>query len=327
MSLSLLSRLWLAEPGPPEIARALELPAFREIAAAPDELALAWADLFLLGVYPYGSVFCETTGELNGESSRWAASVFERNAYAPPELSSAAAADHAGLCLEFLAAFRGGGGDRAHLVRWLAAWLPVCCVAIEREPGVHPFYAALARETVEAVSCQLSALSQSVATSVPADSLKVETGSSEEAVSCQLSALSLTAQGEEVSLSDIVRFLLAPARSGLFLSRARLGVIGRSAGLPLAFGGRFDVARALFAAAGESGRLQVVLEALDSEAGEWRDAYRGIAARHPGWQQPESVWSAGLDRLHAVLADMRREAVALEVSSQPEGFPSRRSAG
>ena len=98
---------------------------------------------------------------------------------------------------------------------------------------------------------------------------------------------------EEVALSDVVRFLLAPARSGFFLSRAGLGRLARRAGLRLPFGSRFDVARALFEAAGEDGRIATVLDLLEAELAAWESAYRAWAGEHPRWDAFAARW---LDR-------------------------------
>ena len=61
--LSLLSRLWLSEPDAALLRNAVDA-GFPQ--ASIEDLALAYADLFLLNVYPYGSVYLDSSGELNG---------------------------------------------------------------------------------------------------------------------------------------------------------------------------------------------------------------------------------------------------------------------
>src|SRR3990172_12671037 len=95
-----LSSLWLHEPDSVTVARAeneLGLPT-----ATPDELAAAYADLFLLNVYPYGTAYTDPDGELNAPSAHKLATLYETQGYCPPELNEVAAPDHLGLCLGFI---------------------------------------------------------------------------------------------------------------------------------------------------------------------------------------------------------------------------------
>ncbi|MEK6575147.1 MAG: molecular chaperone TorD family protein [Chloroflexota bacterium] len=101
MPFSLLSHLWLHEPDADAIARAvteLGLPP-----AEPAELASAYADVFLLNVYPYSTAFTVPSGELNGPGAQRMAALYEAQGYCPSELNSVGAPDHLGLCLRFLA--------------------------------------------------------------------------------------------------------------------------------------------------------------------------------------------------------------------------------
>ena len=93
------SPLWLHEPTAETISRAvkeLNLPH-----ADPNELASAYTDLFLLNVYPYGTVYTDFDGELNAPAAQQIADLFEAHNYHPPELNEVGAADHVGLCLGF----------------------------------------------------------------------------------------------------------------------------------------------------------------------------------------------------------------------------------
>ncbi|MEK7441426.1 MAG: molecular chaperone TorD family protein, partial [Chloroflexota bacterium] len=226
MSLQLLSHLWLHEPNAETISLAvkeLNLPH-----ADPDELASAYTDLFLLNVYPYGTVYTDIDGELNASGAQQIADLFETHSYHPPELNEVGAADHVGLCLGFLDQL----SDTECLEDTqclLLEWIPICCLAVERELSAHPFYQALAAHTRDHLL------------SLPVTNY-------------QLPVLNLQSliSNDEIRLRDIVRFFLAPARCGMFLSRSRLGQIGKSLGTRLPFGSRFEVAESLFASAGEA---------------------------------------------------------------------------
>lgn len=107
--------------------------------------------------------------------------------------------------------------------------------------------------------------------------------------------------GEEVRLADVVCYLLAPARSGFYLSRSRLGWIARAAGTRIPFGSRFEVARNLLAAAGESGRVKEVLTSLRGEVTVWERAYRRWSAEHLGWAPLACRWLLRIARTREML--------------------------
>ncbi|MDQ5871546.1 MAG: molecular chaperone TorD family protein, partial [Acidobacteriota bacterium] len=214
-------------------------------AGEPDAMAAAYADLFLLNVYPYGTAFTDPSGELNGPAAGLAARRYEDEGFQPPELFEVGAPDHVGLCLGFLEHLARGGEKDLEFSSSILEWIPICCLAVEREPSAHPFYRAVAAVTRNLVMEDIPESLTHVFE--PAGGAPESTDPEEE---------------EEVGLSHVVRFLLAPARSGLFLSRAKLGQLARAAGMRLPFGSRFDVARMLFQTAGETGNVERVLDRL-----------------------------------------------------------------
>lgn len=126
-NLDLLSRLWLREPDA--------------------SMASAYADLFLLNVYPYGTTFTDPSGELNGPAAEQAARRYEKGGFGPPELFEVGAPDHVGLCLGFLEHLGKKGETDVEFSAYLLEWIPICCLAVEREPSAHPFYKAMAELT------------------------------------------------------------------------------------------------------------------------------------------------------------------------------------
>ena len=292
-TLSLLSRLWLAEPDEKTLLLAREAGLLGR--GEPTGLAAAWTDLFLLNVYPYGTVFTDISGELNGPAAAAVAHRYEAAGYRPPELAGAGAPDHAGLCLGSLAQLAQEGREDPSFLAWTLDWLPVCALAVERQPSAHPFYRNMAAATREAL---LSGAFVS-ASAVPEDLAPVlEWGDETE---------------EEVDLSRVVRFLLAPAASGFFLSRSRLGALALEAGLRLPFGSRSDVARYLFEAAGECGRVEPVLAALSREAEAWDAAYSVLAREHVAWRARAGAWRARIASTRERLSEMGRMASVSEI--------------
>ncbi len=263
MTFELLASLWLHEPNDETIARAhheLGLPL-----ASAAELAQAYADVFLLNVSPYGTAYTDDYGELNGERAQAVATLFAQAGYAPRELSEVAAPDHMGLCLGFLGYLKESELE-------IRDWAPICCLAVEREPTAPAFYRALARRTREILFSQSAISNQQSA--IPNSQFPITNNSPD----------------EELRLKDILRFFLTPARCGVFLSRARLGQMAKPMGLRLPFGSRWEVAEALFMAAGESGQTLGLLQMLGVEVTAWAQAYRQWAETCPSWQPHAGDW-------------------------------------
>jgi TorA maturation chaperone TorD len=284
-SLSTLSRLWLQEPDAETLAAAAEA----GLPVGGTDLAEAWTDLFLLNVYPYGTAFTDLSGELNGPGVVSALSHYDAAAYRPAELASLGAPDHAGLCLGFLAHLEALGREEPEFLGWVLDWLPVCALAVVRQPSVHPFYGGLADATIEVLLWQEPFLSSRMASRPPGPV------ASEDA-------------DEESDLFSLIQFLLAPAASGFFLSRSRLGSLALEAGLRLPFASRFETARALLEAAGECSRVEQVLEGLGREAQGWDAAYASLALAHVSWRSRAAVWRSRLAATGARLAQMREAA-------------------
>lgn len=282
---ALLSQLWLHEPDAETLARAvneLGLPSAdpsTSLRTGPAELASAYTDIFLLNVYPYGAAFTDPAGELNGPEAQRIAALYEAHGYSPPELSSVAAPDHVGLCLGFLS-------ERELEIGELSLdWVPVCCLAVEREPTAHSFYRALAAKTREALFAH-SALRAAPIVNPP--------------------ILQPSDPQDELSLHSLLRFFLAPARCGVFLSRSRLGQMAKALGLRLPFGSRFDVAEVLFASAGETEQVGALVDSLEAEVEAWASAYRSWGERYPAWGPVAEVWRARAAAATHTLAGMRQ---------------------
>ena len=304
----LLSQFWLREPDADALAR-IHAQAGLSFDGDPSALATAYADLFLLNVYPYGTAYTDEWGELNTPEARETAALYARHAYQPRELTEVGAPDHLGLCLGFLAhrprLWQSGKTEEAvaRFLDDLIGWSPVCCLAAERDPSAHPFYQALARLTRETILANIAPLRTSRHAPL------VVTGYQ---------------PGEELRLRDVVRFLLIPARCGMFLSRSRLGALALALGTRLPFGARFDVAQWLFTCAGEGGQIDALLRLLRAEADEWSGAYRVWAEQWTTWQKPAAQWLARLEatrRLLDEMARLAREGVAIEYANPADDQP------
>jgi hypothetical protein len=290
-SLGTLSALWLREPEEELIRHAhgaLELPL-----AAQQELAVAYSELFLLNVYPYAGIFLEANGELNGARAQEMAALYEQYAYAPNELRAVGAADHIGLLLGFADAV---GQDI--VLPYLMDWAPVLCLAVERALTTHPFYQALAARTREFLlqANRKQGASGAAPLGLPFSNLQF-----------------LFADEEEWSTRGVVRYLLAPARSGIFLTRARLGLWARALGVPVAFGDRVQLGAALLENAGALNQIETVFDWLRAEAEAWDAAYAAWQTQF-AWQHAH-IWRARTQNTFRLLQEMRqlwREQTASE---------------
>lgn len=286
---ALLAHLWLHEPDAETAARAvseLGLPP-----ADPAELASAYAEVFLLNVPPYGTVFTDPEGEMNSAEAQRVGALFEAHGYYPPELNSVGAPDHVGLCLGFMGYLKERGLEIGELG---LDWAPTACLAIERQPSAHPFYRALANQTRAALLKHSKTLEPKPQPVISNLELPIAHPSN-----------------DETSLRDIVRFFLAPARCGLFLSRSRLGRMANDLDLRLPFGSRFDVAEVLFAATGESGLVERLIDALEAEVREWGLAYRQWGDEYPVWRPFAEVWLERIGTAARTLAEMRERAMTI----------------
>jgi hypothetical protein len=297
LEFGIFSHLWLHEPDAATIARAsIE---FGLPTATPEELAAAYADVFLLNVPPYGTAFTDERGELNGLAAQDAAALFAAHGYQPPELNEVGAPDHVGLYLGFAAQTPGMVSGK-----WLE-WMPICCLAVEREPGAHLFYKALAAKTREAVLNKLQT-----------PNIKLQNQLS--VVSHQPSAITthhlpLTTHQPELSLHDLMRFFLTPTQCGVFLSRSRLGQMALALGLRLPFGSRWDVAEWLFQSAGEAEQVNGLIREIEIEVSAWTAEYKKWAEAYPAWRPVAEAWLARTSAAQSQCAKMRLAVLAESV--------------
>ena len=282
---SLLSRLWLKEVDEATLAELEALPDLAGQVTSSKELAISYTEAFLLNVYPYASVFLDLNGEMNGLRSRELSALYVQSGYQPESLYEAGAPDHMGLVLGLLAHLP-GSIHASVLSKYVLDWAPVLCLSIERQPSVHPFYRALAASTRRVLfqafeGEDLAAQPPSASQRLLADSGHVEDGWIE---------LPLAEPGEELSLSQVIHYLLCPARSGIFLSRAQLGQLASRMGVPQAFGERYRLGISLFEAAGMVDQVPELLEQLLSELGAWDAAYVAWAEEFPVWGLFAGEW-------------------------------------
>jgi len=302
--LRLLAELWLHEPDAAMVARAqrvLGLPP-----ADPAELAIAYVDVLLNSVYPYGTSFTDPWGEINTSEAEAMYERFAQHGFDAPALREVGAPDHIGICLQFLAHV-GREGDIAFNTQ-LLRWAPALCIAIAREPGGHSFYKALAEHTCAALMAMALPVDRRWLAASRFDLVMPPLAdlASDWATDGFIPIADVDDEAREVRLKDIVRFLLLAERSGLFLSRARIGYLANRLGIRLPFLPRLMLGELLFTAAGEEGRLDDLMALLRDEIAGWREAYADVARAWPAWSDYAELWGVRLTNSATLLDGMRR---------------------
>jgi len=297
--------------GWPELDAALRATGGLDLAAAEHYA------VFSLGVFPLVSVFLDESGAAGGVvTDRVQADLLAAGAPAPADLP----ADHAGALLVTLGRLAGaeadaledGHRDVAARASGLAAGL------LERHPlPIWPALAWAVRE--EAPAGGVSRVSFELAEQLILHhrrSLATQFGlpMTDEPAPEPLAALLAR---PETGLKDVAAFLLAPARSGAFLSRRRLLEIGRGEAVPGGFGGRDPTLVSLLFGAVDFEALPEVLEGL---AAAFEGAARSYAAYDEALPDISAAWRARARSTASALCTMARTG-----TSQPSDGTDRSS--
>lgn len=288
----LIGRQLLAPPTAADVAEAASLPELAAVMAdGPEALAIAYEYLFGRNVYPYESIYRDEELMLNTVAAEQVAHFYAECGFTLEY--NVGAPDHIGLELILLARLIATEHtalaqlDHA-LVRWarqrtatflhrhIAAWAPIWVRAVQRIPA-HPFYQTLTTLLLELLGSELERLAGeqiSDTTYIP------------------LQPANPTA--DETDLSALIRYLITPAKSGIFLSRADCSMLARQLGFSIPIADRFTMARTLFETAGQFdqvGELIGMLRALF--ATELAELHR-LSDTQPLWQPLLKPWVARL---------------------------------
>lgn len=274
---TLLSRLFLQGLTEGALPYALTIPELASAIPEPfdaDEAAADHQHLFGFNVFPYQSIFLDPAGLLGGGETERVVRFYRETGF--PGDKAGESADHIGHELGLLAFLSGAEDDAREddlpavaermaalqgnfLGRHLLRWLPPLALAIRRQG--RSFYTALVNLTVATVAAHWSSLDRDADAEVA------------------LPAAPELLGDERTGLREIVAYLLAPAYSGIYLSRDDIGRLGQKQELPRGFGRRQDMLLNLMRSAANYEALEPLLSSLQSLAGEWEIAYRDLAAR------------------------------------------------
>ncbi len=302
---ALFSRLYRAGVTPevlPEVRALAELNdalghAFDTEGAAADHY-----DLFHLNVFPYASLFLDASGRLGGaitDDARRRQAGYDAD-------TSAESADHVGHALGLLAFLSGAEADAwqdhhpaetermRHLQRHfldtsLLWWLPAFVMAVRQQN--HPFYTLLGTLTLDLVIDHRLALGPAT-DSTP--------------IAPPLPEPPPLLDDDKTGLREIAHYLATPPWSGLYLSRADLGRLGRAERLPRGFGPRAQMLTNLLRSAATFDRLDPLLNQLAGIIQTWRSHYAALAEREvPILETVAQTWLERLDATEEIITRMR----------------------
>lgn len=287
-------RLWPYVQALPDLAAALPPP------FSPDNAAATHHHLFAFNLFPYESIFLDSSGLLGGDVTQAAARAYEQVGFQVD--AAAASPDHLGHELLYLAhltaaealAWQNHPLQRVapwqerqyhflenHLLRWLIPFT----VALER--AAEPFYHSLGQLTLALVADHYAELSSLHDMPLLAFVLPDETVALDEA---------------QTGLRQIVHYLITPRASGLYLTRQGIEQLGRQLDLPRGFGTREEMMRSLWDAAAQYDQIMPLLYALKKQINEWQSAYDAVI--FPALTPFIQPWQKCLHRTHLLLTDL-----------------------
>lgn len=274
----------------PALAEALQPPTTSE---ALRGLRAEYADLFLLDLPPYSSVFLDVPPVLGGESAlRWERAVSGLGQDVPSSRERAAAPDHAGLVLRALASAERMG--RVDLLPAALAWLPQWVTALRRD-AQDTFYG----RTADLAQAALLASARAA-----------QSHSARAAVGSVFAAPAVPPAPDERNLRTLSRWLCTPAWSGWFLSRRRLRQLAQPFGVGLGIVERDTLLQQVFEASGLDGRTDELLAELCTELSAWQNAWRAwhMALAATPWMDVLALWAAQLAATDALLTQLHDTA-------------------
>lgn len=274
----------LAEPPREETARVAAALGLGRLPTADE-----YTETFVFQLYPYASVYLGAEGMLGGEACDRVAGFWRALGLVPP-----AEADHLSVMLALYAQLceleegasetRGrvgwGGARRAFLWEHLLSWLPAYLAKLaEMAP---PFYRAWGALLSDALGEEASRRGE------------------QEQLSAHLREAAGLADPRASSTEDFLRSLLAPARSGMILTRADFARAARELNAGARVGERRFVLRSLFEQDAPG-----TLGWLTREADRWAAEHAGLCEQFGGASR---AWSAKAAAAAALLAELKAYA-------------------
>ena len=265
-----------------------------------DQLAAAHHRAWTLEVLPYAGVFLDTDDSVGGAAQRLLTDC--RAAGFSPRTEDTRA-DHLGISLAALSFLCGAEADahedgradavaqvttlqRGLLDQHVLSWLPPLWVAAQEAVG--GFWGAVLALTAE--------------------TLLDHRGEAGGAARPLASVRSDLLDNPKTSLWRIAGVLATPAQSGVFLTRADLGRVGRAVGVPRGFGARQQLLANLLRNAAEYQEVPALVDQLDAIWAGRARAYDALAEGWPALSAQAAVWRTQAEATRALLRQLRAGA-------------------
>jgi TorA maturation chaperone TorD len=310
----LLGQLYLTGVTPETLVQVQAVP---ELAAElavrfdADEAAADHHHLFGFNVHPYESFFLDPAGLLGGPVTEGVGQRYQQLGFQPG--TGGESADHVGFELGLLAflctaeaeAMADGQSEVAQQIAneqlaflqdHLLAWLGPLTLAVKQQ--VQPFYSALTSLTFDLVQAHAAELSARLKRRRPGNGGPLPDAPD-------------ILGDEGTGLKEIVDFLLAPAYSGIYLSRDDIGRLARRQAIPRGFGDRRQLLLNLLRSAADYDAVGEVIEGLETLTGRWLADYEEMGA----WEGVGpfiAAWRSRAAGTAALLEQMRGGIEALD---------------
>jgi putative dimethyl sulfoxide reductase chaperone len=310
----LLSRLFLAPPDGALLEQLATLPPFDGAlhgvsltAETVEAYQVAYQELFGFNFFPYESLFHERELMVNTAGVERLRALMEETGF-DHTLYAVGAADHLGVELAFMAYLiareiageQSGQGWMLHrarayqatlLYQHLATWVPMAMLTMQ---GIAPtpLFHLLAEITLELVLSDV--------TTIPA------TDTNEWVEALPISDAPPRDENEDDGLSSLIRHLITPFESGVFLTRIGIRRMARQLHLPMTMGDRFGMVKQLFEAAGQFEKIEPLVTVLEQHWTQTEAQVVALMNAAPLWRSYGDVWLRRLGQGRGVLADLHK---------------------
>ncbi len=270
-----------------------------------DDAAASHHELFQFNVFAHESFFLSEDGLVGGEKTAVVNQRYFKFGYKPD--SSDSQTDQLGqelACLAFLVSQEADAWEadlplvanqrrtqqQQFLQTHLLTWAPACLLAIQNQ--TNPFFAELAQLT-QALLLEHFA----TAVSTPPNFLPP--------------AQNILAN-DKTGFKEIVRFLLLPAFSGIYLSRDDIGQLGRQFELPRGFGSREMMLLNLLRTAVQYDALPPLLTTLQKSCRDWQNKYQQLSDAHPQAAPLIGPWQERAEATENMVAELMASSSIVE---------------
>jgi TorA maturation chaperone TorD len=339
-ALRILGHFWLEELKPTDKELLETIPELAETlsaskAGAPDNLAVEYQRLFGFNLPPYESVFIDPSVMLMSPATARVQRLYQQSGWQPPVDIRTGAPDHIGLEMMALADLLGRqnlpAANQLH-TNHLALWVPAFILTLKRlRPDV--FYHTLADLTLDLI---LSTLpedglpdNKDPFPKLPPPPVYRASGPDESAGNApsavhrkteRLIPLPASPEDEQTNqeatrLRDVVKMLLPPRETGIFLTREDIARTAQALALPVAaMGDRARMLETLFRQAGEYNLVPALFGQLQQLADQTATAYQTLAREYPYWRIYATAWQTRLANTQEILAELTTIATETDIN-------------